>query len=174
MPSIIRNSINFITSNHFQVVRAKMRDKNGQLYDIALAYNTKTRKRKFYIGHDYKRSPYEVVSDYIDIYVKLFYQHKNYSWEPKGHLHPDNCNKAKCKTCIFGETPLTLSLERMEEIKQYLLRGQASHICHITDKTCYGALEYQAKAFYQFGFIPEPTVESLLQTAREALGIAHK
>lgn len=84
-------------------------------------------------------------------------------------LSPENCNKAKCKTCIFGDTPVKLSPEREAEIQLYLATGAASHVCHTTEKTCYGALEYQAKIFHGIGILKYPTVECLLQKAKEVL-----
>jgi len=86
-------------------------------------------------------------------------------------LAHDNCNKAKCKTCIFGNTPVQLSPERIQEIHTYLANFTASHIFHITNKTCYGALEYQARILYAMKLIPEPTVESFLVTAKQTLNI---
>lgn len=56
----------------------------------------------------------------------------------------------------------------MEEIKKYLI-GRASHVCHTTEKTCYGALEWQAQIFHRIGIIPEPTVKSFLETANKFL-----
>lgn len=87
----------------------------------------------------------------------------------QNRLHPDNCNKAQCKTCIFGPSPVQLSPERSAEIHQYLAAGESSHICHTTGKTCYGSLHFQAKIFHASGIIPEPTVESLLATAAKFL-----
>ena len=85
-------------------------------------------------------------------------------------LHPDNCNIAKCKSCIFGADPVNLSTGRMVDIQGYLAKGEASHICHTTGKTCHGALEFQAKIFHAAGIIPEPTVDCLLSTASKFLG----
>ena len=92
----------------------------------------------------------------------------------QNRLAAENCNKAKCKSCIFREDDkaLVLSAERMKEIQTYLANGTSSHICHNTNKTCYGALEFQAKCFHAMSFIPEPTVESLLETARKSLGLS--
>jgi hypothetical protein len=87
-------------------------------------------------------------------------------------LDPNNCNKAKCKSCMFGDTPIKLSSDRMDEITAYLVKGESSHICHTTNKTCYGALELQAKVFFAHGLLKEPTVECLLATAAEVLGKA--
>lgn len=83
-------------------------------------------------------------------------------------LSPENCNTKKCKSCIFRTDgkQLILSPGRMAEIQAYLGTGQSSHICHTTEKTCYGALEYQATIFYRMGFIPEESVKSLLETAK--------
>lgn len=87
-----------------------------------------------------------------------------------GNLHPDNCNKAKCKTCIFRTdgNQIVLSPGRLDEIRTYLL-GSSSHICHTTNKTCYGGLEWQAQMFYRNEIIEEPTVENLLLTANKYL-----
>lgn len=80
-------------------------------------------------------------------------------------LDPENCNKSKCKTCIFGETPLRLSEQRMQEITSYLVNFEASHICHTTNRTCYGALELQARILFVKGHIDSPSVESMLEEA---------
>lgn len=87
----------------------------------------------------------------------------------QNRLYKQNCNKAKCKTCIFGPTPILLSNERIVEIHGYLTAFKASHICHTTDLTCYGALEYQAKILHAVGIINYPTVEELLITAAQIL-----
>lgn len=87
----------------------------------------------------------------------------------QNRLDPKNCNKAKCKTCIFGPTPVVISPERMNEITGYLASFESSHICHTTNKTCYGALEFQAKIMYAFSIIKEPTPEALLEGAKEYL-----
>lgn len=87
----------------------------------------------------------------------------------QNRLQPQNCNKAKCKTCIFGPTPVHLSNERIAEIHAYLAAFKASHICHTTNLTCYGALEYQAKILHAIGVINNPTVDELLITAKQIL-----
>ena len=92
----------------------------------------------------------------------------------QNRLKPENCNKAKCKTCIFGPTPIKLTQGRINEIVSYLVKGESSHICHTTNLTCYGALELQAKTFYTFGLIPVPTVDSLLATAQAYLKSENK
>jgi len=86
-------------------------------------------------------------------------------------LARENCNTKKCKSCIFRTDgkQLILSPQRMAEIQAYLGTGQSSHICHNTEKTCYGALEYQATIFYRMGFIKEESVDSLLETAKRHL-----
>lgn len=85
------------------------------------------------------------------------------------YMDPANCNKAKCKTCMFGPTPINLTQSRLNEITTYLITGESSHICHTTNKTCYGGLEIQAKTFHRFGLILEPTVDCLLLTAQKYL-----
>lgn len=87
----------------------------------------------------------------------------------KNGLRPGNYNKAKCATCIFGPTPIELSTDRMNEIYTYLMKMECHHVCHVTQKTCYGALEFQAKVLYSMNQIPEPTAESLLETAQKYL-----
>lgn len=82
-------------------------------------------------------------------------------------LNPENCNKAKCKTCIFGPNPIQLSPERMVEIHTYLSKFESSHICHTTNKTCYGGLELQAKILFYLGRIRENSVEALLIEAQK-------
>lgn len=90
---------------------------------------------------------------------------KNKDW-----LSPNNCNKAMCKTCIFRTdgNALELSPGRMNEIKGYLI-GSSSHECHITKKTCFGALSFQAMIFYRAGLIAEDSVKCFLDTAARIL-----
>lgn len=90
------------------------------------------------------------------------------------YLKPENCNKAKCKTCIFGKTPLKLPIERLNEIHQYLATGKSSHICHTSNLTCYGALEFQANILHRLGIITEPTAEALLEAANLVLSKVKK
>ena len=88
------------------------------------------------------------------------------------YLNPHNCNKTHCNTCIFHpnyEQRINLSAERINEITSYLAKGESSHICHTTNKTCYGGLEFQANIFFRLGFIKENTVECLLKTAQKIL-----
>lgn len=87
----------------------------------------------------------------------------------ENRLSPENCNKAKCKTCIFGPTPVDLTIERKNEINDYLINFKYSHICHTTEKTCYGALELQAKILYGMGVIHEPTPEAMIKVAKQFL-----
>ena len=84
-------------------------------------------------------------------------------------LDPKNCNKKKCKSCIFRTDgkQVKLSLARELEIRTYLATGQSSHICHQTNKTCYGGLEFQAMIFYRTGRIKEDSVNCLLETAKK-------
>lgn len=82
------------------------------------------------------------------------------------HLDFDSCNKGKCKSCIFGPSPISLLPERVNEIYSYLIKFEASHICHTTNKTCYGGLELQAKVLYANNIINEPTVSALLNAAK--------
>lgn len=82
------------------------------------------------------------------------------------YLNPKNCNKAKCKTCVFGPTPVQLSPERLNEIHTYLANFESSHICHTTNKTCYGGLELQAKIAHALKITEQPTVDSFLNTAK--------
>lgn len=88
----------------------------------------------------------------------------------KNRLAKENCNKAKCRTCIFREdgSQLELAPGRLDEIKKYLA-GSSSHECHISNKTCYGGLEYQAMAMHQIGIIKENSVDCFLRTAAEVL-----
>lgn len=85
-------------------------------------------------------------------------------------LASKNCNKAMCKSCIFRTDGKAVQLApgRMAEIQNYLI-GKSSHECHVTNKTCYGGLTFQATIFYQMGIIPEPTVNSFLETAAKVL-----
>jgi hypothetical protein len=89
----------------------------------------------------------------------------------QNRLKPENCNKAMCKTCMFGPTPISLSPERLDEIHNYLVTFQSSHVCHTTNKTCYGALQLQAQALYSMNMISSPTVEALLEAANKLLGL---
>ena len=82
-------------------------------------------------------------------------------------LKPENCNKAKCKTCMFGPTPIQISPARMTEIHNYISKFESSHICHTTDKTCYGALELQAKILFALGAIKENSIEAMLKEAQK-------
>lgn len=87
-------------------------------------------------------------------------------------LKPENCNKTHCKSCIFQPDVtkrIKLSRERVEEITGYLVKLESSHVCHVTNKTCYGGLEVQAKSAHALNIIPEPTVESFLETANKYL-----
>lgn len=92
----------------------------------------------------------------------------------ENRLLPENCNIRKCKSCMFGLTPIRLAQERMNEITDYLATGSASHICHVTNKTCYGALEFQAKIFHFKGILTEPTVKCLLETAAVFLNLKNE
>lgn len=88
------------------------------------------------------------------------------------NLKPENCNKAMCVSCIFREDGSALELNpgRLDEIKHFLAIARQSHICHTTNKTCYGALTFQATIFYRMKLIPEDSVESLLETAGKYIG----
>lgn len=70
---------------------------------------------------------------------------------------------------MFGPTPIELAPERLAEIHKYLAEFRSSHVCHTTNKTCFGALEFQAKLLHGMRVISEPTVESMLVAAGEAL-----
>lgn len=85
------------------------------------------------------------------------------------YMKKQNCNKAKCKSCIFGPNPVELSVARQNEINSYLVNMESSHICHTTNKTCYGALELQARVLFVKGIIPAPTPEAMLETASKYL-----
>lgn len=89
----------------------------------------------------------------------------------KDFLKRENCNKAKCKTCMFNynEQSVKLSPERMQEIMNYLTTLQSSHVCHTTNKTCYGGLEVQAESMFRLGIIPEPKVDTMLTIAERLL-----
>ena len=84
-------------------------------------------------------------------------------------LKRENCNKTHCKSCIFHPDEskrIKLSQVRIDEINTYLTTMQSSHVCHQTNKTCYGGLEVTAKAMFALKIIPEQTVDSLLETAK--------
>lgn len=88
----------------------------------------------------------------------------------KDMLSPQNCNMAMCKSCIFRTDGKAVQLapRRMEEIKKYLI-GSSSHVCHVTNKTCYGGLSFQAMIFYRMGLIEEETVGCFLRTVAMVL-----
>jgi hypothetical protein len=90
---------------------------------------------------------------------------------PVNWLDPANCNKAKCKTCIFRDDgqQLKLSPARYDEILTYLATFKSSHRCHTTELTCYGALEFQAQIMHGLGLITDPTPATFLQTAKQYL-----
>jgi hypothetical protein len=77
-----------------------------------------------------------------------------------------------CKTCIFREDGNQLELEpgRLDQIKAYLI-GSSSHVCHTTEKTCYGALTFQAQIFHRMGWIKENSVQCFLETAKAILNL---
>ncbi len=89
----------------------------------------------------------------------------------KNRLDPNNSNKAKCKTCIFGSTPIYLTEKRKAEIHTYLATFKSSHVCHTTNLTCYGALEFQAKIMFAMGVIKENSVEEMLKEAAKHLRV---
>jgi len=76
-----------------------------------------------------------------------------------------------CKSCIFRTdgNQLILSAERKAEIETYLRTFKSSHICHNTNKTCYGALTVQADMMFKLKIIPENAVESMLNKAKQIL-----
>lgn len=87
------------------------------------------------------------------------------------YLKKENTNSKKCKSCMFNynEHSVELSPERMAEILNYLVTLKQSHVCHTTNKTCYGGLEVQARVMYAKGLILQPTPESLIETANMIL-----
>jgi len=87
-------------------------------------------------------------------------------------LSEENCNKTHCKSCIFHpdfDKRINLEENRINEIKKYLSEFQSSHICHNTNKTCYGGLQFQANILFAMNIIEENSVESLLLTAKNYL-----
>lgn len=92
----------------------------------------------------------------------------------KDFLKKENCNTRHCVSCIFHpqeEKRIKLSPERIEEITNYLERLETSHVCHVTNKTCYGGLEVQAKSLFKRNIISEPTVNKFLETAKLFLNL---
>lgn len=90
----------------------------------------------------------------------------------QNRLKSENCNKSHCKSCIFHPDEskrINLSQERITEITNYLATFESSHVCHQTNLTCYGALEFQAKILFCIGIIKENSVDSMLEAAREIL-----
>jgi hypothetical protein len=70
---------------------------------------------------------------------------------------------------MFGPTPIQLSQGRLHEIHGYLSSFTSSHICHTTNKTCFGGLELQSKIAFTLNIIEQPTVECFLNTAKQYL-----
>lgn len=68
---------------------------------------------------------------------------------------------------MFGPTPVQLSPGRLNEIHAYLAKFESSHICHTTNKTCYGGLEFQSKIAHALRIIEQPTVDCFLNTAKQ-------
>lgn len=64
---------------------------------------------------------------------------------------------------------IELTEARIVEIKNYLTGLQCSHLCHVTNKTCYGGLVIQAEMLHRLGIIENNTVESFLNKAQEVL-----
>ena len=85
-----------------------------------------------------------------------------------------NINSKKCKSCMFGETPIHLSEKRLTEINGYLKDLSSSHICHTTNKTCRGGAEVQAQEMFDRGIIPEPTVETMVNVFKAIMGMKKK
>lgn len=84
-------------------------------------------------------------------------------------LKEGNYNKSHCKNCIFHPDVtkrLNLSADRIAEIREYLENFKSSHVCHKTEKTCYGGLEVQAKAMFDKGIIPVNSVDVMLQISK--------
>lgn len=85
-------------------------------------------------------------------------------------LQKENCNKTHCKSCIFHpdfSKRIKLSEERISEIKMYLSKFESSHICHVTEKTCFGSLKFQSEILFFLGHINENSVESMLNEAEK-------
>lgn len=87
------------------------------------------------------------------------------------YLVKENCNKAKCKSCMFNNNPIELSEESLEEINGYLTGLNSSHVCHVTNKTCYGGLEVQAQQMFTLGLIEDASVNTFLDTAQKVLNL---
>ena len=88
-------------------------------------------------------------------------------------LKPGNYNTRHCKSCIFHPDPnrqFELRTYRCDEITKKLAQLKVSHICHVSLKTCYGAMELQAKVLYAQGILKEPTPECMVATAQACLG----
>lgn len=86
----------------------------------------------------------------------------------QNRLKPENCNTKKCKSCIFRTdgNEFRLSPGRMKEVRRYLTEFESSHVCHVTNKTCYGGLEVTAQAMFDKGIIPDNKVETMLAIAQ--------
>lgn len=86
-------------------------------------------------------------------------------------LKEGNYNKAQCKSCIFrtdgNQTKITR--ERLNEIMNYLSTLRSSHICHVTNKACYGGMQIIARSMYLLNMIPDPEVKTMLEEAKKQL-----
>ena len=81
-----------------------------------------------------------------------------------------NINKQKCKSCMWGETPIQLREGRVEEITEMITSGTAMQICHTNNRTCRGGAEVLAKHLHEKGQLPEPSVSMLERFAQFFLG----
>lgn len=69
-------------------------------------------------------------------------------------------NSNRCKSCIFNPNQKTITVNRLLEIQEYLIKG-ISHECHVTNLICRGSREFQAQIFYRMGLISEPHPDEL-------------
>jgi len=92
--------------------------------------------------------------------------------QKENRLDAKNCNTTFCKSCVFHpneKNRLNLTAYRVEEITGYLATLKNSHVCHVTNKTCYGGLVIQARSAFALKIIPQNSVESFLETAKSFL-----
>lgn len=81
-------------------------------------------------------------------------------------------NTVKCKTCIFHPGQETVSNERLGEITEYIIKG-TQHYCHVTNKICRGARDFQLIVFRRLGIIKAPTDQALYDW-NEQMKLKHK
>lgn len=76
----------------------------------------------------------------------------------------------QCKSCPFQADGIKLGIEKMSEIREYLVRG-VNHFCH-SDTThhaiCRGGRNYQLEIWHRLSIIKEPTDGALHEAMIES------